>query len=119
MRIQKAAVLFVLISLLVSCAGFRISGAKSEFQEGLSLFNRGQYEAAIPHFQKATELDPDLGQAYLYLGRSYLSLRRWSQAITPLRTALRLSPEETRREISNLLIDALLGAAEPVLPKER
>ncbi|MFO0751964.1 MAG: tetratricopeptide repeat protein [Thermodesulfovibrionales bacterium] len=119
MGVRKTALLCLLISLLASCAALGISGAKSEFQEGLALFNRGQYEAAIPRFQKATELDPDFGQAYLYLGRSYLSLRRWSQAVTPLRTALRLSPEDTRREISNLLIDALLGAAGSVLPEKQ
>jgi Flp pilus assembly protein TadD len=86
-----------------------MSDAQYEFEEGVALFNRGQYEQAIPRFQRATELDPNFARAYLYLGRSHVSLRRWSQALSPLRTAYRLAPEETRREAMDFLIDALFA----------
>jgi tetratricopeptide (TPR) repeat protein len=101
--------LFMLIAavlLLGSCAilpGF-VSDAQNEFEEGLSLFNRGRYR-----FQRATDLDPQFGRAYLYLGRSYIGLKSWRQALTPLRTAYRLSPEETKKEALDLLIDALFA----------
>jgi tetratricopeptide (TPR) repeat protein len=112
MRLKKQ--LFVLLSaalLLSSCAmipGF-VSNAQYEFEEGLALFNHGRYQEAIPRFQKATDLDPNFGRAYLYLGRSYISLKSWRQALTPLRTAYRLSPEETKREALDLLVDALFA----------
>ncbi len=113
MDVKKSFLLVVAAMLmLASCAGLRIfSQAQSEFDQGLASFNHGRYEEAIPRFQKATEIDPNFAQAYLYLGRTYLSLRKWREAIPPLRTALRLSPDETEKEVSNLLIDALLGAA--------
>jgi tetratricopeptide (TPR) repeat protein len=60
---------------------------------------------------KATELDAEFGQAYLYLGRSYLNLQRWFEALSPLRTAWRLSPGDTQKEMVSILLDALLGAA--------
>jgi len=98
--------------LLSSCATLGIlSDAQYEFDQGLALFNRGSYEEAIPRFQRATEIEPNFGRAYLYLGRSYVSLKRWRQALTPLRTAYRLSPEDTKREALDFLIDALFAVA--------
>jgi tetratricopeptide (TPR) repeat protein len=107
-------ILIALLGLLLisSCSGLgRFSGAESEFEEGLALFNRGRYEQAIPHFERAIDRDPDFAQAHLYLGRSYLSLTRWRQALPPLRTAYRLAPDRTKREVLDFLIDALFGVA--------
>jgi tetratricopeptide (TPR) repeat protein len=94
---------------VISCTGLRTKDpAQSEFDIGLSLFNVGKYEESIPHFQHATELNPEFGKAYLYLGRTYLDLGRWHEAIIPMRTALRLSPEETKKEIADIFMDFLL-----------
>lgn len=107
-----AVVMVILVSLMGACAGVPLfSGAGHEFDLGLAKFNAGKYEEAIPHFTKATELDTEYAKAYLYLGRCYLSLQRWTEAVTPLRTAYRLSPTETRKEALELLFDALMGAA--------
>lgn len=114
MRIKKTLLLLLAATFfLTSCGAWPtiFSGAQSEFDEGVSLFNRGQYEEAIPRFQRATEFDPNFGLAYLYLGRSYVSLKRWRQALSPLRTAYRLSPEETKRQALDFLIDALFAVA--------
>jgi Flp pilus assembly protein TadD len=108
----------VILSCLVSCAGLNLPGSsQSAFETGLGLFNQGKYEDAIPHFVKATEIDPEFGRAYLYLGRSQLNLRRWAEALTPLRTAYRLAPEQTRQEAVEILIDALIGAGGASLAK--
>lgn len=102
----------LIILILNSCAGIGIfSSAQNEFDLGLALFNRGQYEKAIKHFNKSTELDPMFGRPYIYLGRSYVNLMRWQEAISPFRTALRLAQEETKQEIVNIMIDALLAVA--------
>ena len=108
----------VVLSGLVSCAGLGLPGSsQSAFEAGLGLFNQGKYEEAIPQFVKATEIDPEFGRAYLYLGRSNLNLRRWAAALTPLRSAYRLSPEETKKEAVQILIDALIGAGVASLAK--
>jgi len=112
MQTKKGFLIIASIVILNSCAGLGIrSGAKHEFDQGFALFNRGQYEEAIPHFEKATKIEPDFAQAYLYLGRSYLNLGRWHEAIVSLRTALRLSPEDSKKEVIHILVDALFGAA--------
>ena len=111
---QKLKIANALLSLLLlsSCAGMAfLSGAESEFEQGLALFNRGRYQEAIHHFERAVDKEPDFVQAHLYLGRSYLSLTRWRQAVPPLRTAYRLAPEATKKEVLDFLIDALFGVA--------
>lgn len=100
-----------MLAALASCAALRDRTARAEFDEGLSLFNRGRYAEAAGHFEKATELAPEFGDAYLYLGRSYLNLGRWSEAVPPLRTAYRLSPDETRAQIADIILDVLLRNA--------
>jgi tetratricopeptide (TPR) repeat protein len=118
MRRKKRAFLwlFAIVLLASSCAGLRHFRAGDSFERGLALFNKGQFEDAIPYFQRATDEDPKFAEAYLYLGRSHLSARHWREAIQPLRTAYRLAPEGAKDEVFNVLLDALLGAG---LPPER
>jgi tetratricopeptide (TPR) repeat protein len=106
--------LFIISCVLIfcSCAGLFINrDARNEFEKGLSLFNHGRYGEAVPRFQKAAEIYPKYTEAFIYLGRSYLNLGKWAEAIAPLRTAYRLSPEDTRKEAVNFLLDALIGGA--------
>ena len=108
--------LALILGWLTACAHVGVrSDAQVAFDHGLSLFHRGQYAEAIPLLQEATTLDPQFGQAYLYLGRSYLNLGQWGHAIPVLRTAFRLAPEASKHEITQLLLDALLGGATAAL----
>ena len=77
----------------------------------MALFNQGNFAAAIPYFEDATLENTNFAQAYLYLGRAYISQSQWRSAIQPLRTAFRLSPRNAQQEISNLLVDAIFAAA--------
>jgi len=86
-----------------------VSDAQYEFDQGLALFNGGRYQEAAARFQKATELDPNFGRAYLYLGRSYVSLRSWGQALTALRRAYQLVPDDTKSEVLSIFIEALIS----------
>jgi tetratricopeptide (TPR) repeat protein len=106
--IFMAAGLF--LALVAGWATFLVT-AQSEYDAGLQFFGQGKYADAIPHFQKAIELDSRHGQSYLYLGRCYVSMGKYLEAIPPLRTAYSLSPEKVRKEAFNILLDALLGAA--------
>lgn len=113
--------LFIIPFILIffSCAGLLINrDARIEFDQGLALFSQGKYEEAVPRFQKATEINPKYTEAFIYLGRSYLNMGKWTGAIGPLRTAYRLSPEETKKEAVNFLLDALIGGALSEFKKE-
>src|ERR1700694_506748 len=81
--------------------------AKKEFQEELEIdpTNAGAeyvlgelarqeslWPDAIKHFSRATELDAGFGDAFLGLGTTLLSAKRFSEAIPPLETAVKLEP---------------------------
>ncbi len=101
------AALLLITFILSSCAGLISGSALLEFEKGLSLYNRGEYQNAADHFVRATEIDPEYTKAYIYLGRSYIGLKQWYSALIPLRTAYRISPKQTRAEVQGLLIDTL------------
>jgi len=117
MKAKRIIYVVICVFVLTSCATLGIRTAKDAFEEGMASFNKGEYEEAVTFFKEATELNPTYGEAYLYLGRSYLNLGRWTEAIQPLRTALRLAPEKTRGEVLNLLVDALFGGGIEALKK--
>ncbi|MEW6585690.1 MAG: tetratricopeptide repeat protein [Nitrospirota bacterium] len=107
-KIVRGIIVSAILLHTVSCAGLQARQARSEFDTGLSLFNSGRYADAVSHFEKAIEFDPEFGKGYLYLGRSYLNLGRWREAVPPLRTAFRLAPDETKREIADIVLDIFL-----------
>lgn len=51
-----------------------------------------KWEDAITYFSEATKLDPNFAEAYLGWGFSLVTLKRYQEAIAPLRTAERLTP---------------------------
>lgn len=110
-RITTLLAGLVLVALS-SCAGMQTQGtAESEFNRGMSLFNRGKFAEAVPAFEKATELQADYADAYLYLGRSLISLGKWREALPPLRAAYRLAPEKAEKEAGELILDLIIRHA--------
>jgi tetratricopeptide (TPR) repeat protein len=110
---NRAIVLLLAATIfLSSCATFgRFNPAYESFDRGLALFNQGHFAEAVPHFERATQQNPEFGEAYFYLGRAYVSQSKWRAAIPPLRTAFRLSPRAAQQEIINLIMDATFAAA--------
>ena len=111
-RKKAGALGLILLTGVLSCATLNeYRPGQTDFDRGLGLFNHGDFKEAVTHFRRATEENPNFAPAYLYLGRSYLSMRRWREALQPLRTAYRLAPEETKEQVFELMMDAFLGAA--------
>ena len=111
---KNRAIVFLAFAtiFLSSCATFgRFGPAYESFDRGLALFNQGNFAAAVPHFERATQQNPEFGEAYFYLGRAYVSQSKWRAAIPPLRAAFRLSPRDAQQEIVNLIVDATFAAA--------
>ncbi len=82
--------------------------AKKEFQEELKIDpnNAGaeyvlgelaresqQWDDAVTHFGRAAKLDAAFGDAYLGLGQSLISNKKYAEAIPPLETAVKLEPQ--------------------------
>ena len=113
MKNSRAITFLALVTLsLVACSSLtRFNPGYDSFERGLTLFNQGRFDAAVPYFQDATRENPEFSQAYLYLGRAYISQSKWRSAIQPLRTAFRLSPRGAQQEITDLILDATFAAA--------
>jgi Flp pilus assembly protein TadD len=47
----------------------------------------------VDHFTRATKLDTGFAEAYLGLGSSLMSEKRYEDAIQPLQTGVKLQPE--------------------------
>lgn len=48
--------------------------------------------AAVQHFSKATQLEPNFADAYLGLGMSLLTQKQYAEAVPPLEKAVKLQP---------------------------
>lgn len=95
------------IELLGQALEIREEGA-SHFYLGLCFEQKGQFDEAQAHFQRALNIDEDPPFAYdLYfgLGRTYMAQNRPDKATRELRRALRIWPDQL--DASALLAEAL------------
>jgi tetratricopeptide (TPR) repeat protein len=69
------------------------SNAGAEYVLGALAQQNQQWDEAIPHFSRATKLDASFGDAFVGLGACLGSAKRFSEAIAPLETAIKLEPE--------------------------
>jgi tetratricopeptide (TPR) repeat protein len=68
------------------------SNAEAEYILGELARQESGWTEAIEHFTRATKLDAGFADAYIGLGVSLISLKRFSDAVVPLETAVKLQP---------------------------
>jgi tetratricopeptide (TPR) repeat protein len=68
------------------------SNAGAEYVLGELARQNQQWDEAVQHFTRAAKLDPKFGEAFLGLGVSLISLKRYPDAVVPLETAIKLDP---------------------------
>ena len=66
------------------------SNAGAEYVLGELAKQGQQWDEAIQHFSRAAKLDASFGDAYVGWGGSLVSLKKFSEAIPPLQTAVKL-----------------------------
>ena len=84
---MRAAFLLLMTSFVLSHAACKSMTAMTEMHKGRQALIAGKREAALAHFQRATELDPDFlyfstlpQSAVTYTGRALYQLGRLSEA---------------------------------------
>jgi Flp pilus assembly protein TadD len=92
-----------------------IFAQQSEFTAGRSSFQAGEFKAAIAHFQRVLQDNPNDGASAYWIGRSYETLADIStfgrghraKARVYLTKAVELAPKqpEYRRELFHFLVD--------------
>jgi tetratricopeptide (TPR) repeat protein len=111
--IRAALAMFIAASIGGGCVSNPVRGpsAQGELEAGIALYQQGRYADAASRFKRATELDPALVDAHLYLGRSLLKSGQWSAALPSLRAAYERAPPARRKTLIAELTDSLLQAA--------
>ena len=84
---MRAALLLLIVLMFLSHAACKPMTAMTEVHKGRQALMAGKGEAALAHFQRATELDPDFlyfstlpQSAITYTGRALYQLGRFSEA---------------------------------------
>jgi tetratricopeptide (TPR) repeat protein len=69
------------------------NNAGAEYVLGELARESQQWDNAVTHFGRAAKLDAAFGDAYLGLGQSLFSNKKYADAIPPLETAVKLEPQ--------------------------
>jgi tetratricopeptide (TPR) repeat protein len=80
-----------LLALLTSQAPAQ--DAMQHMRAGLEARKQHQVDVEITEFRKATEIDPNLADAFVNLGNAFMEKHDYGAAIPPLKRALELSPD--------------------------
>ncbi len=108
-RLRVLAALAVLLVTLVPPGGVHAAG---ELEEGVRLYEAGNYTAALPLLQQVVKADPGNGRAWTWLGATYLKLDRVPEARTALERAVVLVPQSPAAHFFLGLAYARLGETE-------
>jgi tetratricopeptide (TPR) repeat protein len=106
MRVQALAVGIVLLLSGVACAKVQ---SRAAFKDGNKEYTSENFKRAIAHYERAVELDPNLGEAWFYLGSSYQAMYRpgkdtpennqlLEKAIAAYKTSLERNPGTTEQQ---------------------
>src|SRR5215469_4603845 len=68
-------------------------GALRHVQAGVDADKEHRFDVAIAEFRKATELDPNLAEAFVGLGQAYMEKGDYGSAIAPLKRAVEINPD--------------------------
>ena len=66
--------------------------ATAEYLVGELAREAAQWDEAIGHFSRSAKLDPSFADAFLGLGMSYVSASKFTEAIPPLETYVKMQP---------------------------
>lgn len=67
---------------------------EEHFGNGLGLYGKYDYEAALVELGKAVALDPQFADAYLAMGHSLHKLKRLPEAVEAIKKAIAVNPNE-------------------------
>ncbi len=102
---KHCVVILAVLSLLSSCQ----KSAADHVEQGMRLAESGKSEEAGLEFQKALQLDANLGEAHYQLGRLALRNGDGDGALTALTQAARLLPErdDVQVALADLYVEAM------------
>lgn len=85
--------------------------AQAHFEEGRDLFDSGEWKEAVSSLMQAVCLKPNIGNAYVLLGRAYTELHLPAKAASSYKQAIRFQPANL--EAHNELARSYLAMGSP------
>ncbi len=76
---------------------------------GIIAWNAGQFPEAKGHFEKATQLDPKLADAFFRLGMANVNLGQLPAAVTAFEEYLKLAPTGEHAEMTKGILKSIKG----------
>lgn len=76
------------------------SAASQHMQAGVEAHKQGHFDVAIKEFTRASQMDPNLAEAFLDLGEEYVQTHDYGAAIAPLKRALELRPDFEQAQLN-------------------
>jgi Flp pilus assembly protein TadD len=92
-NILKTSICFVALAF----AG--LGAASADWQAGVTAFQSGNYSAAASEFQAIVQSQPEWPGGHKMLGLTYLKMKKANDAVTSLKKAYELSPEDPSIQI--------------------
>jgi tetratricopeptide (TPR) repeat protein len=82
---------------------------------GISHWNAGQYPEAKAQFERATQLDPKLADAFYRLGMANVNLGQLPEAVKALEEYLKLAPTGEHAELAKSILKSIKDTPAPVM----
>ncbi|MDA1307022.1 MAG: tetratricopeptide repeat protein [Acidobacteria bacterium] len=83
--------------------------AEAVLNQGIIHWNAGEYPQAKAQFERATQLDPKLSEAFFHLGMASLNLGQLPDAVKAFETYLSLAPAGEHAETAKSILKSIKG----------
>ncbi len=74
----------------------RLNNAKRSYNDGNTLYKKGQFDEALAAYDKAISLDPNYSKAYYGKGLTFDKQRKYAEAVEVFRKAVEIDPSYDR-----------------------
>ncbi len=106
-KFKDAAAMNAKVNELQGSAGG--GSAEAVLNQGIIHWNAGEYPQAKAQFERATQLDPKLSEAFFHLGMASLNLGQLPDAVKAFETYLSLAPAGEHADTSKGILKSIKG----------
>jgi tetratricopeptide (TPR) repeat protein len=104
-------ILFLLIVVISGCS----TKGKESYDTGVKLFQEKKYKECLADFQRAVQENPEFGEAYMFMGRTYNSLQQYDLSVDSYQKALGIFKQgKFNASVDNLKDDKKIQQIEEV-----
>jgi len=108
-KFKDAAAMNAKVNELQGSGGGGGGNAEGVLNQGIIHWNAGEYPQAKAQFERATQLDPKLSEAFFHLGMANLNLGQLPDAVKAFETYLSLAPAGEHAETAKGILKSIKG----------